>query len=180
MDIFFILWPTYLLRKFGQIWKKVGTLIRLLDFLKISTYRINIYWPIYSISHNKLCTLFWNCRFLKFWNSVKLNIDILNWYLIKGMPSKKKLWTFPKSKLGFQNNNFGPKNHQNFLKNSMDIHGWPTYLLKICPNFFSGKNMASTDPTYLWFGICPKFRSFFFFEGLPKENTVSLTKTICL
>ena len=162
MDIFFILWPTYLLRKFGQIWKKVGTLIRLLDFLKISTYRINIYWPIYSISHNKLCTLFWNCRFLKFWNSVKLNIDILNWYLIKGMPSKKKLWTFPKSKLGFQNNNFGPKNHQNFLKNSMDIHGWPTYLLKICPNFFSGKNMASTDPTYLWFGVCPKFRSFFF------------------
>ena len=92
---------------------------------------------------------------------MKLNIDILNWYLIKGMPSKKKLWTFPKSKLGFQNNNFGPKNHQNFLKKSMDIHGWPTYLLKICPNFFSGKNMASTDPTYLWFGICPKFRSFF-------------------
>ena len=126
----------------------------------MSTYRINIYWPIYSISHNKLCTLFWNCRFLKFWNSVKLNIDILNWYLIKGMPSKKKLWTFPKSKLGFQNNNFGPKNHQNFLKNSMDIHGWPTYLLKICPNFFSGKNMASTDPTYLWFGLCPKFCSF--------------------
>ena len=35
LDIFFILLPTYLLRKFGQIWKKVGTFIRPLDFLKI-------------------------------------------------------------------------------------------------------------------------------------------------
>ena len=29
LDIFFILLPTYLLRKFGQIWKKVGTFIGL-------------------------------------------------------------------------------------------------------------------------------------------------------
>ena len=35
LDIFFILLPTYLLRKFGQIWKKVGTFIRPIDFLKI-------------------------------------------------------------------------------------------------------------------------------------------------
>ena len=91
-----------------------------------------------------------------------MNINILSWYLLKGKP--KKLWTFPKLKLWFQNNNFGPKKHQNYLKKSMDIHVWPTYLLKICPNFFPEKNMASTDPTYLWFGICPKFRSFFFWR----------------
>ena len=98
-----------------------------------------------------------------------MNINILSWYLLKGKP--KKLWTFPKLKLWFQNNNFGPKKHQNYLKKSMDIHVWPTYLLKICPNFFPEKNMASTDPTYLWFGICPKFRSFFFFEGLPYRES---------
>ena len=55
----------------------------------------------------------------------------------------------------------------------MDIHVWPTYLLKICPNFYPEKNMAPTDPTYLWFGICPKFRSFFFL----RPSSVSLTTT---
>ena len=87
-----------------------------------------------------------------------MNINILSWYLLKGKP--KKLWTFPKLKLWFQNNNFGPKKHQNYLKKSMDIHVWPTYLLKICPNFFLEKNMVSTDPTYLWFDMCQKFHSF--------------------
>ena len=128
-DIFSLLWPTYLFRKFGQIWKKVFTFIMALrhihmsnfwpmsvcqspflalwrvwvpgtkfeclslvitlnwgsngdkeefipkhiniayhleilgwileSYVKcdgVSTYRINIYWPIYSISHNKFCT----------------------------------------------------------------------------------------------------------------------------
>ena len=46
----------------------------------------------------------------------------------------------------------------------MDICVWPTYPLRNCPNFFFKKNMASTDPTYVRFGICLKFRSFFFWD----------------
>ena len=70
----------------------------------VSTYKINIYWPIYSISHNKLCTFIRNCRFLEFWN-------ILSWYLIKGshkklifskvktLVSKQQFWTEKPPKL---------------------------------------------------------------------------------
>ena len=47
----------------------------------------------------------------------------------------------------------------------MDMKFWPTYPLDLCPNFFSLKNMVWANPTYLWFDICPNFRSFFF--GLP-------------
>ena len=51
-----------------------------------------------------------------------------------------------------------------------------TYLpFKNWSNFFPEKNMASVDPTYAWFDICPKFRSFFL-EGLP--NT--LQWPVCL
>ena len=58
----------------------------------------------------------------------------------------------------------------------MDFHVWPTYLLKNCPNFFSKKNMASTDPTYLWFDVCLKFRSFFFgYASLAEDRSAHFT-----
>ena len=66
---------------------------------------------------------------------------------VKTLVSKQHLWT---------------KKTQKLFEKSMSIHVWPTYLLKNCPNFFPEKNMASKDPTYVWFDICPKFRSFFF------------------
>ena len=52
--------------------------------------------------------------------------------------------------------------YENIIHKNMDMTFWPTYLLKLCPNFFSLKNMVWANPTYLWFGICPNFRSFFF------------------
>ena len=68
-------------------------------------------------------------------------------YFSKTLVSKQQVWT--------------KKNNQHNLKKNMDINFWPTYLLKISLNFFSEKSMASTDPTYVWFDICPKFCSFF-------------------
>ena len=39
LDIFFTLWPTYLFRKFGQIWKKVCTLIMAFRQKHMSNFR---------------------------------------------------------------------------------------------------------------------------------------------
>ena len=86
-----------------------------------------------------------------------MNFIILGWYLFK----EKKLWTFPKVKTLVSKQLFWTKKTTKLFEKSMNIHVWPTYLLKNCPNFFPEKNMASTDPTYVWFDICPKFRSFF-------------------
>ena len=46
---------------------------------------------------------------------------------------------------------------------SMDIHIWPTYLKKFCPNFFFGKSLARKYPTYLQFGHMSKISYFFLF-----------------
>ena len=70
--------------------------------------------------------------------------------------------------------------YENIIHKNMDMTFWPTYLLKLCPNFCSVKNMVWANPTYLWFGICPNFRSFFFLDLLPYPDFTSISDHVFL
>ena len=50
LDIFFILLPTYLLRKFGQIWKKVGKAYRLFENWG-GGFKPNVKYVKYLLTH---------------------------------------------------------------------------------------------------------------------------------
>ena len=145
--------------------KKFGHIFYTLTYLPIQKIWTNLEKSLYLIWPLEI----YICQFLAYVQNIFLKASIYE--LNSRITPSTDLLIILKAMFLDSKHPFWTKKRPKIIEKSMDIHLWPTYLLKICPIFFLEKNMASTDPTYVWFDICLKFRSFLLWTCFLSQGT---------